>query len=195
VLLGIEMDWLAGREDDLRALLAPYDWDVVVGSVHYVGSWGFDCDEFLEEWNRRDVADVWAEYGALVRDMAASGLVDVVAHPDVPKVFGHRPADETPLHGLILEGAVAGGTAIELNSNGLRKACREVYPALPLLERARSAGLRITLASDAHVPQRVGENFGELASWARRAGYDAASAFVGRSCETYALPPDGASAT
>jgi histidinol-phosphatase (PHP family) len=191
VLLGIEMDWLAGREEELRRFLAPYDWDIVVGSVHYIGAWGFDCDEFIDEWGKRDVAAVWAEYGALVRDMAASGLVDVIAHPDVAKVFGHRPRDETPLHDLILAGATAGGAAIELNSNGLRKKCREMYPAPALLDRAHERGLAITLASDAHVPGRVGENFDQLAGAARAAGFDAASAFVGRRRESYALP-DGA---
>lgn len=188
VLLGIEMDWIAGREDQLRQFLAPYDWDVVLGSVHYIGAWGFDSEEFLDEWGRRDVASVWADYGALVRDMAQSSLVDVIAHPDVPKVFGHRPAVETPLHELILAGAAASGTAIELNSNGLRKLCREIYPALPLLERAHSLSLPITLASDAHTPDRVGANFSELIAWARRAGYADASSFTARKREPYTLP-------
>jgi histidinol-phosphatase (PHP family) len=162
--------------------------------VHYIGAWGFDCDEFIDEWGRRDVAAVWADYGALVRDLAASGLVDVIAHPDVPKVFGHRPADETPLHDLILAGATAGNAAIELNSNGLRKKCAEMYPAPPLLERALAHGLSITLASDAHVPARVGANFDMLADAARRAGYRDAAAFVSRKREMYALP-DGAAIT
>jgi histidinol-phosphatase (PHP family) len=194
VLLGIELDWLEGREEELRRFLAPYDWDVVVGSVHYIGAWGFDCDEFIDEWERRDVAAVWADYGALVRDLAVSGLADVIAHPDVPKVFGHRPADETPLHDLILAGATAGGAAIELNSNGLRKKCGEIYPASPLLERAHKLGLAITLASDAHVPVRVGENFDRLAQTARAAGYSDAVAFVERRQYAYALP-DGAAIT
>jgi histidinol-phosphatase (PHP family) len=120
--------------------------------------------------------------------MAESGLVDVIAHPDVPKVFGHRPADETPLHGAILAGAAANGTAVELNSNGLRKQCAEIYPALPLIERARNLGLPVTLASDAHTPDRVGANFDDLIAWARRAGYAEASAFTARKHESYALP-------
>ena len=187
VLLGLEMDWIHGREDALAAFLKPYDWDIVIGSVHYIGSWGFDCDEFMAEWARRDVADVWSDYGALVRELAESGLADVLAHPDLPKVFGHRPADETPLHSAILAGAAVNGTAIELNSNGLRKKCGEIYPALALVERAHAAGLPVTLASDAHTPDRVGANFDDLIAWARRAGYREASAFVGRARTEYAI--------
>jgi len=187
VLLGIEMDWIAGREDDLRRLLAPYDWDIVLGSVHYIGAFGFDDPEFVYEWDRRETADVWRDYGALVRGLAESGIADVITHPDLPKVFGRRPADETPLHDAILAGATRGGAALELNSNGLRK-CGEIYPALPLLERARAAGLPITLASDAHTPDRAGENFDRLGAWARRAGYEEAVAFAARHPEPYALP-------
>jgi histidinol-phosphatase (PHP family) len=170
----------------LAQFLAPYDWDIVLGSVHYIGAWGFDDPRFLDEWGRRDIAQAWGDYGALVRELADSGLADVLAHPDLPKVFGHRPADETPLHDAILAGAAGSGTAIEVNSNGIRR-CKEIYPAMPLLQRARAADLRITLASDAHTPDRVGANFDDLAAWARTAGYGEAVTFVERKPQPYAL--------
>lgn len=184
VLLGIEMDWLHGKADVLRSFLAPYDWDIVLGSVHYIGSWGIDDDAFIDQWERRDVADAWEQYGALMKELAESGLADALTHPDVVKKFGHRPADETPLHNLILAGAAVNGTAVELNSNGLRR-CGEIFPALPLVERARSLGLPITLGSDAHVPALVGSHFDDLVAWARRAGYDEAVTFVGRKKTPY----------
>ncbi len=187
VLLGLEMDWIHGREDALREFLAPYDWDIVLGSVHYVGAWGIDDDAFLFEWEKRDVARAWSDYGVLMKELAESGLVDALTHPDVVKKFGHRPADETPLHDLILAGAAVNGTAVELNSNGLRR-CGEIFPALPLVERARALGLPITLASDAHRPEHVGHGFGDLVAWARRAGYDEAVTFVDRKKTPYALP-------
>lgn len=187
VLLGLEMDWIPGKVEVLERFLAPYDWDIVLGSVHYIGSWGIDDDEFLFEWERRDVAQAWSDYGALMKDLAESGLVDVLTHPDVVKKFGHRPRDETPLHDLILVGAAVNGTAVELNSNGLRR-CHEIFPALPLVERAHALGLPITLASDAHVPHHVGHRFDDLVAWAKRAGYTDASTFVGRERQAYALP-------
>lgn len=186
VLLGLEMDWLPGKEEILRSFLAPYDWDIVLGSVHYVGSWGIDDDAFIDEWAKHDVAEVWAEYGGLMKELAESGLADALTHPDVLKKFGHRPHNETPLHDLILAGAAANGTAVELNSNGLRR-CGEIFPALPLVERAHALGLPITLASDAHVPQLVGSRFDELVAWAKRAGYVEATTFVGRKRQTYGL--------
>jgi histidinol-phosphatase (PHP family) len=188
VLLGLEMDWIHDRADVLRSFLAPYDWDIVLGSVHYIGAWGFDDTRFLEQWRIRDVAGAWADYAALVRELAETGLADALSHPDLPKVFGHRPPDETPLHDAILEGARSSGTAIELNSNGLRKRCAEIYPSLPLLERAHGYGLPITLGSDAHTPDRTGANFDDLVGWARAAGYEEGSYFEARERRAYALP-------
>lgn len=187
VLLGLEMDWLPGKGDELRAFLAPYDWDIVLGSVHYVGAFGIDDDDFLFEWERRDVATVWGDYGASMRELGETGLADVLTHPDVVKKFGHRPADETPLHAAIVAGAAATGAAIEVNTNGLRKHCNEIFPDVPLLQRAKAAGLSITLASDAHVPEHVGHGFEDAAAWARRAGYGEAVWFEGRESRTYAL--------
>lgn len=187
VLLGLEMDWLPGKGEALRAFLAPYDWDIVLGSVHYVGAFGIDDHLFMFEWENRDVAAVWSEYGALMREAGESGLVDVLTHPDVVKKFGHRPADETPLHSAIVAGAAATGTAIELNTNGLRNPVKEIFPDVPLLERARAAGLSITLASDAHKPELVGHGFEAAAAWARRAGYGEAVWFEGREARAYAL--------
>ena len=186
VLLGLEMDWIPGKADVLRDFLAPYDWDIVLGSVHYIGSWGIDDDDFLVEWEKRDVAQAWSEYGASMKDLAESGLADTLTHPDVLKKFGHRPQNETPLHDLILAGAAVNGTAVELNTNGLRR-CDEIFPALPLVERAHALGLPITLASDAHVPHHVGYRFDDAVAWAKSAGYTDASTFVARKRQDYAL--------
>jgi histidinol-phosphatase (PHP family) len=101
-------------------------------------------------------------------------------------VFGYRPPDENPLHDALLAGASTHGVALELNSNGLRK-CGEIYPSKTLLERAHALGLPITLASDAHTPDRVGEAFDELAEWARAVGYDSASVYERRERMSYAL--------
>jgi histidinol-phosphatase (PHP family) len=180
------MDWIPGKAEVLREFLAPYDWDIVLGSVHYVGAWGIDDEHFMFEWDKRDVATAWGDYGASMRELAETGLADVLTHPDVVKKFGHRPADETPLHAAIVEGAIATGMAVELNTNGLRK-CDEIFPALPLVERARAAGLPVTLASDAHVPSLVGHGFDDASAWARRAGYDEASYYVERKRSGYAL--------
>ncbi|HEY8490853.1 MAG TPA: histidinol-phosphatase [Dehalococcoidia bacterium] len=191
VLLGIELDWIPGREEDLRRFLAPYDWDVVLGSVHWIGAWGFDIlghPVHDAEWERRDVDAVFRDYAALLLDLAASGLCDVLAHPDLPKLTGRRPASLEPFHRAILEAARRGGCALEVNGNGYHKPVGEPYPAPELLAAARAADIPITLASDAHEPERVGERFDELAAYAAAAGYGACVTFQARRPVVQALP-------
>lgn len=172
VRLGLEMDWIPGRADDLHRILAPYAWDCVLGSVHQIGAFQIDHEGFLDEWDRREVARVWEEYMQCVEDLADARLVDVIAHPDLPKVFGHRPDDLTPVHGRIVAAAARGGLALEINTNGARKRCEEIYPHPDVLRAARAAGVPITLASDAHTPDRLGASFDEAAALARAAGYE-----------------------
>lgn len=191
VLLGLEMDWVPGRAEDLRRFLAPYDWDIVLGSVHWIGAWGFDNlndPASAAEWARRGIDGVFADYANLLRNLAASKLCDVLAHPDLPKLAGHRPTSFTPLHEAIVGAASDGGCAIEVNSNGYRRVAAEPYPAQPVLERARAAGLNITLASDAHAPDRVGQRFDDIAAWAARAGYQEYVCYEGRRATVRPLP-------
>jgi histidinol-phosphatase (PHP family) len=191
VLLGLEMDWIPGRADDLRRFLAPYDWDVVLGSVHWIGAWMVDGEygpSLPTWWDCRDIDEFFGEYASYLSDAAASRLCDVLAHPDLPKLFGHHPTSFEPLHAAIIEAAVRGGCALEVNSSGYNKPVAEPCPALPVLERARAAGLSITLASDAHGPERVGERLDEIAAWAARAGYRKYVSFEHRQPVTHALP-------
>ncbi len=180
VRLGLEMDWIPGRADDLRRLLAPYAWDCVLGSVHWLGAFGLDDEQFLPEWDRREVAAVWEDYGRLVEELADARLVDVLAHPDVAKVFGRRPADESGLHRRLVSAAARNGLALEINTNGLRKPVGEMYPHPDVLRAARLAGVPVTLASDAHIPERLGAWFVQAIAAARAAGYDTYTAFERR---------------
>ncbi len=172
VFLGIEMDWLPGKAETLRRILAPHAWDLVLGAVHWIGAFGFDSDEVIDEWQRRDVDAVYAEYTQLIVELADSGLADVIAHADRPKVFGHRPSDPTPFHAAVVAAAVRNGLALEVNSKGLRSAAQELYPAPAMIAAARAAGVPVTLASDAHVAAGLGQDFAVAIEAAKAAGYD-----------------------
>jgi histidinol-phosphatase (PHP family) len=170
ILLGLEMDWIPGRADALRRLLAPYNWDVILGSVHWIGAFGLDDPAELEEWGHRDVDAVFREYAELIGELADSGLADVLAHPDLPKLFGHQPSDVFGFNAAIVAAAVRGGCAVEVNTNGMNK-LGGIYPSTALLHAAHEAGIPTTLASDAHIPARVGDGFNAAVEHARAAGY------------------------
>ena len=185
VYLGLEMDWIPGRADDLRRLLAPFAWDIVLGSVHWIGGFLIDTSDWLDEWERRGADRVFGEYAALIAELADSGLADVLAHSDLPKLWGHQPASFEPLHETIVAAALRSGCAIEINTSGLRVPAAEIYPAQAVLRRARESGIPITLASDAHFPERIGLSFDKAQEWAERAGYREFSSYVQRRRRTH----------
>lgn len=176
VVLGAEADWLPGREDEASALRqAAYDAGatVLLGSVHFIDDWAFDDPHNLEEWDRRDVDDVWRAYFERWCDAARSGLFDVMAHPDLVKKFGHRATFDTrDLYTEAARAAADGGVLIEVSTAGLRKPVGELYPGADLLEAFRAADVDATVGSDAHATDEVGWGAEQAYDALRAAGYD-----------------------
>jgi histidinol-phosphatase (PHP family) len=163
--LGVEADFVPGREDRMRALLEARDWDYVVGSVHFIAEGALDYDRF-DVWSSGRSADyVWRTYFTWLGEAAASGMYDILAHPDLVKHWGsERPTpDRDPrfYYELAMEGIASGGVAIEVSTAGLRKPVGEIYPAPAFLEMAIDAGVPIALSSDAHVPEQLGHRYDE----------------------------------
>jgi len=185
IRLALEVDYLPGGEDWILELAARYPWDYFIGSVHYVSdSWAIDDPQKLSEWKHRNADEVWAAYFDRLTQAAASGLFEIIGHADLPKKFGHRPPPDYPaLCEKFLNAAKKQNCAIELNTAGLRKDCREIYPSRAILELARRKGVPITFGSDAHAPGEVGMNFAEAVRLARNAGYSECCRFCQRKRE------------
>ncbi len=178
VKLGLEIDFFPETIDGVLDLIAPYPWDFLIGSVHWVGGWAVDGPRAGEEMRRRGVRRSWEQYFALETELARSGTVDVLAHVDVCKKAGVRPDDEpVDLYREVVKAAVESATAVEVSSQGLRKPAAEVYPAPAFLAEFRAAGVPITLASDAHDPADAAWGHDEVVAAARAAGYETRLAF------------------
>ncbi len=184
IRLALEVDYLPGGEDWIRELAARHPWDYFIGSVHYVSdSWAIDDPQKLSEWKHRDSFEVWSIYFQRLTKAAESKLFEIIGHVDLPKKFGHKPnrdpafagsfgvAGCTPLYEKFLDAAKKSGCAIELNTAGLRKDCKEIYPSREILNLAFQKGVPITFGSDAHAPEEVGMNFSEAVQLARETGY------------------------
>ena len=180
VKLGVEADYVPGREAEIVDALAPYPWDFVVGSVHWLDGEAVDIEPGV--WSRLPVEEVWRRYFVLLRGLARSGLADVLAHPDLPKVFGRRPDDDelTFLYEETADAIEAAGVAVEVSTAGLRKPVGELYPAPEVLERCHARGIGATTASDAHVFRDVGRDFEQAVELMRAAGYETVTLFEGR---------------
>jgi histidinol-phosphatase (PHP family) len=164
-------------------------WDYLIGAVHYVSdSWDLDNPKRISEWKTRDPFHVWTTYFERLTMAAESGFFQIIAHPDLCKKFCFYPKEDcTPLFTRFLTAMKRHGLAMELNTAGLRKDCREIYPSPKLVQMAAEMEVPITFASDAHAPAEVGANFTEALTLARNAGYTHYCRFTQRQREMVKL--------
>ncbi len=180
VKLGIEVDYVADRQERLAELLEPYPWDFRLGSVHWLD--GMAVDMSPGAWDVMTVEEVWQGYTDALCELVVGQTVDVLAHPDLPKIFGRRPPDEmlAELHAQAALAIAASGVAVEISTAGLRKPVGELYPDAALLEACVRAGASVTLASDAHQPGLCGADFDQALTFARSAGCETVTVYEGR---------------
>jgi len=172
VRLGLEADFIPGHEEDLVKLLQPYPWDYVIGSVHFIGEWGFDDPSTTDRYAEWDISELYAKFFTQERLAAQSGLFDFLAHVDLIKKFGHRPSgDLSRLYADLAQSIADAGGAIELSTAGLRKPVGEVYPNPELLQACCKRGVGLVISSDAHRPQEVAWGFHDAVALAKRVGY------------------------
>jgi histidinol-phosphatase (PHP family) len=183
VVVGLEVDHYRGRMDRVAALLDGYPFDVLLGSVHWIGAWRFDdLDDVVHmaEWPARRIDACWDAYGDAIEEIAASGACDVLAHPDLIKVAGYVPDHPEEWWDRLAESAASSGMAAEVSSAGWRKTCREQYPARGLLTRFAQRGVGFTTASDAHGLERVADRADDLREILLSAGVDELVAYRAR---------------
>ena len=176
-------------KDYIEELEGKYDWDYLIGSVHYLGDWDFDNPKWLGKWAETDVDAVWTEYWKTYAEMAESGLFDILGHPDLVKKFSYTPqGDLDRFYDPVIEAIAANGSVIELNTAGLHKPCAEAYPAPRFLELAASAGIGLVISSDAHAPEEIARDFPTAHALARSAGYRETQLFSKRKRRAEHLP-------
>ncbi|CAB4871900.1 unannotated protein [freshwater metagenome] len=192
--LGIEADFLPGREDRLQNLLERRDWDFVIGSIHFVGDGALDHEDY-DIWGMGIGPEkVWSTYFTWLGEAARSGLFDVLAHPDLVKHWGaQRPMPEGDLrrfYELAMDGIAQSGVAIEVSTAGLRKPVGEIYPTKAFLEMCIDAGCPVSLSSDAHTPEVIGHGYEAALALLAECGVTELAVFEGRERH---LEPIGAS--
>jgi len=179
IVLGYEVDYLKGYIDD--RVIYNKRVDYLIGSVHFLDKWGFDNPEFIGEYKNRDIDDIWQEYFDAIEAMAKRGYFDIVGHLDLIKVFKYLPKKDIRLIAQnALRAIKEANMVIELNSAGLRKPIKELYPSQNLLEMAYELNIPITFSSDAHAVEQIGFGYSQAIEIAKRVGYTKAVTFEQR---------------
>jgi histidinol-phosphatase (PHP family) len=195
VLLGMEVDWMAAESGFIQKAIRAYDFDYLIGSVHFIGAWGYDFS--ADDWRDLSFEQRAAHYTSYFRalsGMAASRLFHIAAHPDLIKIFSidsfrqwltrHDGLD------LVRDSLVAirdAGMSMEISSAGLRKPCKEIYPGPEIMRLAADLRVPVTFGSDAHQAAEMGFAFAELARYAASFGIERGECVIGGKTFTFPL--------
>lgn len=189
VRLGLEVDYLSGQESWIETLATRARWDYLIGSVHYIApGWDVDNPKWIGRFDNHPVAEIWEMYFAEYEKCIRSGFFDFVAHPDLPKKWGHRPeGDLRRFYEPVIAALADTGTVMEVSTAGLRKPVAEIYPAREMIEMAFAANVEIVVSSDAHSPSEVGADFDVAERLIRDIGYTSTVQFTRREKSRIAL--------
>ncbi len=187
VKLGIEVDYIPKFAEQARAVIDDYDFDFVMGSVHFIDGWGFDDRRYIVNYDAYELSDLYERYFELFMEAVASGLFDVMAHPDLIKKYFRLDDEPRALYERVAQTLASNGVAVEVSSAGLRKPCRELYPSQTFLDICFAAGVPVITGSDAHAPDQLAMDFGAVHQALERSGYAEILTFTGRERTPVAL--------
>ncbi len=183
VRLGLEVDYYRGSMDEVSAMLSGYPFDVILGSVHWLGTWRFDdLDDTLSmgRWSAVSLDEAWMEYEEAMKELTETAACDVIAHPDLIKVHGEKPPMNSEFWSTMADILSKSGMAAEVSSAGWRKPVGEQYPAAELIAELARRAVPFTTASDAHTLSLVGDQMGRLRTMLADTGVTSVRGFSAR---------------
>ncbi|MEM2740364.1 MAG: histidinol-phosphatase HisJ family protein [Candidatus Bathyarchaeia archaeon] len=179
VKLGLEVDYSYDNIESVASILESIDeLDYTLLSIHKMDGWVINSSKSKDRYMEVDLYKLYEEYFDLVCEAASLKIFQIIAHIDLPKVFGFKPREDMkPLYENTARKLAKAGVCVEVNTSGLRKPVAEIYPARGFLEVLRRYSVPITLGSDAHKPEDVAYHFGDAIEGISKAGYRYISVF------------------
>jgi histidinol-phosphatase (PHP family) len=160
VLLGVESDFFPEHVKRYQSIYEPYPFDYIIGSVHRSNGISIFNKRRWRNLNEQGKVREKELYYELIQKSARSGMFQILGHIDAMKGFypafssiQTKAVDDT----LRIIGEC--GMAVEINTSGKTKDCGGWYPSDDILERALHYKVDVTFGSDAHVPDRVGDEW------------------------------------
>ena len=170
IRLGLEVDFLPGKEEEIERITKELPLDYLIGSVHYMGEGSVDLGpEFYKE---KDIDRLYESYFDLVSEAAETSLFDIMGHPDLVRIFRYFPANNPEqLYRTLAINLKKSDVAIELNTNGMNKPLSNFYPDPNYLHLFREEGVPLCVNSDSHCPEDTAQYFNEAYTSVIKAGY------------------------
>lgn len=160
-------------QEKVKEILAPYTFDYIIGSVHFLHGWAYDSSEIKAEWGRHSLHEIYDWYAEEVENICASGLYDVLGHPFNIRLFKFLPDfDVMPVLERVAKALKTAHMGIDINTGTFyRYPIAEISPYPDFLEIAAKYDLPVITSSDAHKPEDCGSYIDEAIAYAKSVGY------------------------
>lgn len=172
VLLGVESDFFPEQMDAYYREYERYPFDYKIGSVHYVDGVSIFNRNRWKKLREEEMISLKERYYEIIQQSARSKQFHILSHIDAMKAY-YPPFSDIPTD--IVEKTMKviadADVSIEVNTSGKTKDVGGWYPADDILELAYHYGVTITFGSDAHVPERVGDEFDDVKARLQEIGF------------------------
>ncbi len=170
------------NQERVADILKKYNFDYVIGSVHFVNSWGFDFSDLKFVWDEHNLKDIYEWYTAEIENVCRAGLYDILGHPFNIRLFNHIPTfDVQPFLNRVAIALSQAGMAMDINTGTLyRYPIKEISPYPALMKTAKEYNIPIIFSSDAHRPEDCGRYIDRAEEYAQKYGYHEVLEFTKR---------------
>lgn len=159
VLFGLEVCYFKDKEEEIKSILDLYNFDFLIGSVHFVDHIAYDCKWSIDElWNKYDVDYIYNTYYDAIFSLLESGLFTQIGHVDTIKMFNYYPSYSLiDTYEKIASLALKNNVIVEDNPKVHYKyGHKDLGLANDLLDILKNKKCRLIGSSDAHKPFEVG---------------------------------------
>lgn len=186
VLLGIEIAQPLSNKALAEKIINNHNYDIILGSIHTPD--GYNCDVKEIPYDEIDVYAFMKNYFRQLTELAYWDGCDVLAHITCPmrRIQGKyninfdfsRISKETD---ELLKAIIENNKSLEINSSGLRQLMGRPMPDEDIIRRYKELGGKyITIGSDAHSAQDVGEGIHECMALVKECGFEKINFYTGR---------------
>ncbi|HOP56377.1 MAG TPA: hypothetical protein PLK33_06610 [bacterium] len=134
----------------------------------------------MTRWNG-NLEEIFLDYFDRVKSAIYSGIFDIIAHIDLIKLWGIPLPKYIEEVYLDVSRIISGSkVAVEINTSGLRRPVKEIYPSPRFLETLAKFNIPITFGSDAHLPEDAGRSIEDACHLAITLGFKDIAIFENR---------------
>ena len=172
VKIGMEVCNLQ-NQSAVKKILDEWNFDYLIGSVHFLWGWGYDSEKIKSEWTRHDLKNIYEQYTQEVEKLAASKIYDILGHPFNIRLFKFFPDfDVTNYLERVADALKKSDMAVDVNTGTMyRYPVQEISPYADFMKIAASYDLPIIISSDAHKPEDCGKFCDEAIEYVKKFGY------------------------